>query len=174
MRPALVSFFALLHTHPCTHMRTQIHTSTQGPEDILVSVAWLIFSSLFEKRRGVASKAENTWHLSPLGAAMEEGRPRFGEGGGVLKHLVSVWQRQGNCCYWTSKAGHIWLCVCVLTPGRKFLQPGSYFLYFTIIPSSYDNILFTTLILQTQGYNAACRFYVRHHGASQTKAIRQQ
>lgn len=127
MHPALVSFLALLHTHLYTHMYTQIHTSTQGPEDILTPVACrstrihvkASFSPLFLKTGGVGvrSKAENTWHLSPQGAAREEGRLRLGEGGGVLKHLVSVWQQQGNCCYWSAWQS-IYCSAGVLTPGK--------------------------------------------------------
>ncbi len=105
----------LLCTSPHTSIYPHAHTNTHilprpWRYPCVCGLAHFLLS--FLKWRGVESKAENTWHLSPLGAAMEEGRPRFGEGGGVLKHLVSVWQRQGNCCFWTARQG-IYGCVCI-------------------------------------------------------------
>lgn len=141
MHPALVSFPSLLRTHPC--IPTCTHKHTHPPKALKISLRlWpagahgymskphFLLSS--GKQRGVESKAENTWHLSPLGAAREEGRPGFGEGGGVLKHLVSVWQRRGNCYYWTARQAYI--VVCVLTPGKipSFYNLG---LIFFILPS---------------------------------------
>lgn len=72
--PALVSFLALLRTHPRTHMRTLVLASTQSPEDILASVACRntrmhvkdSFSPLFLKTGGglkAKLKTHGTFHL---------------------------------------------------------------------------------------------------------------
>ena len=116
------------HTH--THIPTCTHKYTLPLKSLTIS--WRLwpagargymskphFPLSFWKQRGVESKAENTWHLSPQGAAMEEGRLGFGEGGGVFKHLVSVWQQQGNCYYWTARQG-IYGRMCVLAHGKKY------------------------------------------------------
>lgn len=105
------------HTSIYPHAHTNTHASTQGPEDISASPGLrehtdarqsLIFSSLFENGEGVESKAETTWHLSPLGAAGEEGRP--GVRAGWEGVFSNTWCASGNCCYWTANQ-EIYGCV---------------------------------------------------------------
>lgn len=140
---------------PCTSSHTSLFAHTNTPKALKISLRlWpegahgymskphFVFSSW--KQRGLKAKLKThgTFHL--YWAAREEGRPRFGEGGGVLKHLVSVWQRQGNCCDWTAKHG-IYGCVCVFFHLGKLqvLTTWIVFLYIAIIPSSCDRISLT-------------------------------
>lgn len=151
------------HTHPPKALKISLHLWPAGAYGYMSKPHFLLS---FWKQRGVESKAENTWHLSPLGAAREEGKPGFGECGGVLKHLVSVWQRWDNCCYWTARQG-IYRCVCALTPGKitsfynldlfSFFSASFLAVMITLyLPSSFyrhsDKTLLASFMSETMGH----------------------
>ena len=125
----------------------------------------LIFSSLFENRGGLQAKLKThgTFHL--------KGQPwrRGGLGSERVGVFLNTWSVSGNSrvIATTGQQGRACMVVCVFLHTAKSTSFNNLNLifFFCIISSSCDNILFTIFILQTQGYSAACQFYVRDLGA---------
>lgn len=81
--------------------------------------------------------------------------------------FLNTWSVSGNSrvIATTGQQGRAYMVACVFLHTAKSTSFNNLDLifFFLIISGSY-NILFTIFILQTQGYGAACQFYVRNPG----------
>lgn len=128
------------------------------------------FSPLSENRGGLKAKLKThgTFHLK------RQPGWREGQGSERVGVFSNTWSVSGNCRVIAVAVGRgVYGRICVLKceTGPR-LRSWLLLAFFVVIPSSYENILFTILISQTQDGALFASF--ASETAGQTKAIRKQ